>query len=139
MAFKLETCMVRPFAVGTSSEPSPGVLKPYSASESPTEFVENGILGPTSHFQILIWHDWREPPGNCTCGKSSAASNENSPERTLGKKKNCLRALSPGPKLGVQSSWRHLRISSQEGLGPLWLTHLTELSLWSPSTDHKLS
>ena len=79
--------MIRPFAVGTSSKLSPGVLKPYSASESPAEFVENGILGPHSHFQILIWHDWEEPPGNCTCGKSSAASNENSPERTFGKKK----------------------------------------------------
>lgn len=54
--------MVRPCAMAASSKPSPVVLKPASASESPAEVVKDGIPGPHSHpFGIRIQCDWGQP------------------------------------------------------------------------------
>ena len=46
--------MVRPFAVATSSKANTVLLKPDPASESPAEFVKNGIPEFYSHFKSLI-------------------------------------------------------------------------------------
>lgn len=53
--------MVRTFAVATSSKPSPVVLKPYSVSEFPAEFVKNRIPMPHFHLEVPIQYDWGEP------------------------------------------------------------------------------
>ena len=54
------------------------------------------FLGPTSHFQILIWHDWREPPRKLHMWQEPSCFQwKQSRQNVWGK--NYLRALAQAP------------------------------------------